>query len=551
MGLLAGLVLLACAPVAGAQDAAHTAGSALPPSPTALVSPPTLTKPPAGHRLSARRVIAIARHVSNVAAILPHHHGVHASAFLKGANDWQVSWYDSRGAEIAQVLITDATGRVREAWTGFQVPWTMARGYPGAFGRRTAALYVWLPLCLLFMLPFVRWPPRLLHLDLLALLGLSVSLAFFSNGKIGLSVPLAYPPLLYLMGRALWIGFKPARERAPPALLVPVSWLGVAIVFLLGFRIGLNITNSNVIDVGYAGVIGADKLLHGHALYGAFPMDNARGDTYGPVAYLAYLPFRLLFGWSGRWDDLPAAHAAAVFFDVASAGGLYLLGRRLRDHALGIVLAYAWLAFPFTLFAANTNSNDALVALLVIVTLLVLGRPLARGAAGALAGLTKFAPLALGPLLARGTDDRLRIRPALLTVAGFLVAGALAMIPAISGAGLHTFYDHTIAYQADRGSPFSIWGLWHVPGVWQHCAQGAAVLLALAVAFVPGRRTQVQVAALAAAVLIALELGLTHWFYLYIVWFLPPLLIALLARSGSSTARPAPAPAAARSTRPA
>ena len=36
------------------------------------------------------------------------------------------------------------------------------------------------------------------------------------------------------------------------------------------------------------------------------------------------------------------------------------------------------------------------------------------------------------------------------------------------------------------------------------------------------------VAALGAAVLIALQLTVTHWFYLYIVWFLPLLLIALL-----------------------
>jgi len=60
--------------------------------------------------------------------------------------------------------------------------------------------------------------------------------------------------------------------------------------------IGLNILNSNVIDVGYAGVIGADKLIHGHLLYGLWPSDNAYGDTYGPVTYFAYVPFRLIFG---------------------------------------------------------------------------------------------------------------------------------------------------------------------------------------------------------------------------------------------------------------
>ena len=62
---------------------------------------------------------------------------------------------------------------------------------------------------------------------------------------------------------------------------MPAPWLAIAIVFLVGFRVGLNVTNSNVIDVGYAGVIGADKLLHGQPLYGNWPYDNASGDTYG------------------------------------------------------------------------------------------------------------------------------------------------------------------------------------------------------------------------------------------------------------------------------
>ena len=107
---------------------------------------------------------------------------------------------------------------------------------------------------------------------------------------------------------------------------MPVTWLAVGAIFLVGFRVGLNVTNSNVIDVGYAGVIGADKLIHGQPLYGHWPTDNANGDTYGPVNYYAYVPFRAIFGWSGTWDDLPAAHAAAIAFDLLTLLGLFLLG---------------------------------------------------------------------------------------------------------------------------------------------------------------------------------------------------------------------------------
>jgi hypothetical protein len=72
-------------------------------------------------------------------------------------------------------------------------------------------------------------------------------------------------------------------------------------------------------------------------------------------------------------------------------------------------------------------------------------------------------------------------------------------------------------------------------------------VLAVAVAFFPHERGEVTVAALGAAVLIALQLTVTHWFYLYLVWFLPLLLVALLARPGIR----APGAAAARSTAPA
>ena len=43
---------------------------------------------------------------------------------------------------------------------------------------------------------------------------------------------------------------------------------------------------------------------------------------------------------------------------------LFLVGRRLRrgpeGRTLGLVLAYAWAAFPYTLFVLNSNANDSL-----------------------------------------------------------------------------------------------------------------------------------------------------------------------------------------------
>src|SRR5881227_427211 len=106
----------------------------------------------------------------------------------------------------------------------------------------------------LFVVPFVDWrrPLRVRHLDLLMLCSFSVSLAFFNHAELGASVPLAYPPLLYLLGRLTWMGLRRGAPRPEPLrLLVPASWLAVLLIFLLGFRIWLNVTDSSVIDVGY------------------------------------------------------------------------------------------------------------------------------------------------------------------------------------------------------------------------------------------------------------------------------------------------------------
>jgi hypothetical protein len=44
---------------------------------------------------------------------------------------------------------------------------------------------------------------------------------------------------------------------------------------------------------------------------------------------------------------------------------------------------------------------------------------------------------------------------------------------------------------------------------------------------VPRRKGPLELAALTAALLIGFELVLTHWFYLYIPWFLPFVALAL------------------------
>ena len=189
----------------------------------------------------------------------------------------------------------------------------------------------------------------------------------------------------------------------------------------------LNVRASNVIDVGYAGVIGADRIWHGQSPYGNFPVEddrpkcgpadasgevrdriqtngrcenaNPRGDTYGPVSYIAYLPGYLVFGWSGKWDTLPAAHATAILWDLLALLGLALVGRRLggaatRRHArvrLGGVAVHA-----VRLELEHERPDPAGAADLgLLLRELACG---ARRASSRSRSWVKFAPLLLVPL---------------------------------------------------------------------------------------------------------------------------------------------------------
>jgi hypothetical protein len=533
---LVAALLAAVALLAAAALPAGTAAAA--PAPE---RPASETEPPRFFDRSAREVERIAARADKVREAR-RHGALDPTAYTKGVGRWQISFFRG-GREVVQVQVDDRSGAVIEQWSGEQVAWTMARGYPGAFGRKLNAPYVWIPLCVLFLAPFVdiRRPLRLLHLDLLVLLAFGVSHVFFNRGEIGVSAPLVYPVLVYLLARMLLGGFRTRRAAGPLVPHAPLTLLVVGLVFLTAFRIGLNVADSNVIDVGYAGVVGADHIVDGDSLYGeGFSDDVERGDTYGPVAYLLYVPFEQALPWSGRWDDLPAAHGAAISFDLLVLGGLLLLGRRLRRGpdgvALGVALGYAWVAYPYTAFVLESNANDSLVALGCVGALLAasLARSYAAGlwtgVAVALGAVSKFVTLALAPLFAR--------RAPFVFGAALLLTLVATVAPFVPDGGLRELYDRTIGYQASRPSPFSIWGQVDSLDWLQAVLKGATVALALLVAFVPRRPDLRQTAALGAAVLIAIQLVATHWFYLYVVWFVPFVFVALFAAHARTLRQP-------------
>jgi len=489
------------------------------------------------------------------------------ATFDKATQRWTVMVWSGLAGEIALGKVDDTDGQVIEAFTGPQVAWGMARGRVGSFGGKILnAWWMWTTLSVIFFLGLVdlrrirSWHTA----DLLALLSFGVSLLFFNRGHIFMSASLGAVPLAYLVVRTSWIGFRGRRPN--PALSWPVWLLAGLAVFLGGLRIGLNLeTPRGVIDVGFAGVVGADRILDGQAPYGHMPdtagracgpadsdgairdhiqtngrceAANARGDTYGPTAYLAYVPAVLVFGWSGKWDSLPAAHATAIAFDLLVILGLFLVGRRFGGTPLGTALAFGWVAFPFTAYTMNANSNDTIMPAILVWGFWLSTSAVVRGGSMALAGWTKFASLLLVPLWLTYPNG-LRPRSAVKFAIGF-VAATLAVFsillfePSVTTA-VHSFVNRTLGYQLDRDSPFSPWdwGQYHASGipslhVVQVILQVGVLALAGVVAAIPLRKGPLELAALSAAVLVGFELTLTHWSYLYIPWFLPFVLLALL-----------------------
>ncbi|HUO41261.1 MAG TPA: hypothetical protein VMU34_27010, partial [Mycobacterium sp.] len=379
-------------------------------------------------RLTASQATRLAHRQQRLRDWLALYSHVTSAASLGGGRVWTVRFYSGDAGEVAEVSVDDTHMEVTAVRTGPQVSWMQARGLPDTYGRLVNRWWVLLPMSLIFLLGLLDWsrPLSMRTVDLLVVLSFGISLRFFNHGEIFWATPLVYPPMLYLLARTTRVGFtRRARvsEVGPRHMLVLVALLFA----LIGFRLGLNNQNSNILDVGYASVVGADRLIDRRAPWGSMPVTTGKpcggyrangdpigyvqstsgrcespvstGGTYGPAVYAAYIPFVAIFGWDGLWDQISAAHVAACAFDLAAIAGLMVAGWRLASAPLGVALAFGWAANPFTLYALNLNTNDALVGALLAWMMALLARPVARGAVLACAALSKLSPLCLIPLM--------------------------------------------------------------------------------------------------------------------------------------------------------
>jgi hypothetical protein len=407
--------------------------------------------------------------------------------------------------------------------------------------------WVYLAFCGLFLLPLLdlRRLGRMLHLDLLALLTFGVGLKYWYSSA-SLSLFCVYAPLAYLCLRMVLIA-RVGRSGGTELPLIPVrcwlptSWLLAGIVVLVAVHINWTLGAQVSTDVGPASVQGALELVHGQHVYGADHASTAKlgydphYDTYGPVVYESYIPFASIAGAS------TAARLATLFFDLLTAVLLFALGRLLRGSPVGVLLAYCWLAFPFTLYAGGLAANDSLVAAALVGTLLAARSPARRGAVAALAAWTKLSPLALVPVVICHMPPARTRRTTLLTgAAAFVLASLLILAPVLIHSSASTFVTRTFGFQLSRSPAFSIWerlnagsliaAAWVKPA--SQVAHGALISVtagfALMLMRAPRRQDVVGLAGACAAILTAMQICQGYYSFTYILWFAPLVMVALI-----------------------
>jgi hypothetical protein len=328
----------------------------------------------------------------------------------------------------------------------------------------------------------------------------------------------------------------PARSRLR---ILRATLAALALVYAL-----VSVSSSSPVDVTFAVMEGATKLLHGVLPYGHMPGDVVHGDTYPILSYALYTPVALLAPVSNDWDSVDLALGAGVAVALATALALALAagsGRRRRpdsEREAGLRAALAWLTFPPVLITVSTGTTDPLLAFMVLIAVLLWRRPAACAALLTAAGWFKLAPAALLPLALA----RLRGRSLAAAVAAVVATSApvVVLVLALGGAHGALVMAHAVAFQFSRGSPQSVWtalGISRLQPIGE-----AAVLALIAGAAVRWRREpelaldRSRAAALAAAILIGLELSANYWAFLYLVWLLPLLCVSVLAASAQGAA---------------
>jgi hypothetical protein len=413
-------------------------------------------------------------------------------------------------------------------------------------------------LCALFVLMTGVLPlRRARNLDVLASVSLVGSVVLFQHRYMAASLLAALPGMVYLLARSARRALGPPSE--PPASIPlfaaltrgaepaqRVRWLRALLVSLGLVVAMIGVSSPGPVDVIFAVMEGATRLVHGVLPYGHMPPGVIHGDTYPILSYALYAPLAWLAPVNTLWDPVDVGLAVAVLAALVAAWAVFrtVAGPRARGERradrdggpaaaeeAGLRAAVAFLAFPPLLITVSTGTTDAVLAAMLSVAVLLWRRPTACSSLLAAAAWFKLAPFALLPVCLAPLRGRRLVRA--LAAIVFVSLPPLALLLGLGGVHGPVDMLHAMSYQFSRGSMQSVWSALGLG--WLQPLAEAGVLGLIAAAAVKLRREpdlardRARMAALAGAILIGLQLAAEYWAFLYLVWFMPLLSASLLA----------------------
>ena len=379
---------------------------------------------------------------------------------------------------------------------------------------------------------------------------------------------------LFLVSVAIWRVRRAAADTWRPNLPVRALVALTVVLFSLDVFIGM-VTPPD--DAGFYTNLGAQRLRErGKMPYGDPLLTNSAGAGYGPVLYLAHLPFQFLLNpeplnsgeysradlGAGKPYHLPpllASQLATVTFHLLGVAALVALGRRLAGPqvAWGMAALYCGSAYvmgvggPREMIGGITfisHIAPAAVSLLAFAALSY-SRPLTTGLLLVASAATVFYPVLFFPAWLGHYWDR---RPSALrflagvAIAAVLIGGpVLALSQAIEGRSLlGTVVRETVGHHQGTDtyglSTYGFWGqrndiraFFREPFVTGEFTTSPMFLMtigfAVATFFVARKTTPQQLALITGSLAIVAQLSKIHGTGVYVNWFYPFFLIGLFA----------------------